>query len=278
MKLKKMLLAATVLSMAMSGTAFAGTWRTGAEPNQNRWWYDNGNGTFANNGWQWIDGNNDGIAECYYFDADGWMLANTTTSDGYQVNENGAWVENNVIQTKTQEPQKNASVNVSNGEYYYYKTALYTVDSNNNLAPFAETALKSTYNEAHEERMNLLGIRAAADFYTIISVTDSSDSNMTWGYCDSPGFEPFYTYDCINSNGFWYYDADHNGTLSEEEKQSAPVIVEDSNTITLYQFDTVQDYEANAESSSLCSKYGWSIGTPIGIGVTYKKDIAPIEW
>ena len=43
-------------------------------------------------GWQWIDG------YCYYFDQDGKMLANTTTPDRYQVDINGRWVQNNIIQ------------------------------------------------------------------------------------------------------------------------------------------------------------------------------------
>ena len=100
MRLEKVIFAATVISLTMASTAFAGTWKTGAAPNQNRWWYDFDNGSYANNGWQWIDSNNDGVAECYYFDKDGWMLADTTTPDGYKVNASGAWVENNTVQTK----------------------------------------------------------------------------------------------------------------------------------------------------------------------------------
>lgn len=65
-----------------------------------RWWYDNGNGTYLQNGWYWIDGNHDGCAACYYFDADGWMLADCVTPDGYTVDVSGAWVESGVIQEK----------------------------------------------------------------------------------------------------------------------------------------------------------------------------------
>ena len=52
------------------------------------------------NTWAWIDGNKDGIAECYYFNENGYMLANTNTPDNYTVNENGAWTINGVVQTK----------------------------------------------------------------------------------------------------------------------------------------------------------------------------------
>lgn len=90
---------------ANNAAAFAGTWRTGAEPNENKWWYDFDNGTYAENGWQWIDGNQDGVAECYYFDAEGWMLADTTTPDGYTVNADGKWTVNEAVQTKAAETQ-----------------------------------------------------------------------------------------------------------------------------------------------------------------------------
>ena len=99
-KLKKTILVTVVMSMAMTSTSFA-AWKNGTGENQDKWWYDNGNEVYASNGWQWIDGNNDGVAECYYFDANGWLLVNTTTPDGHKVDENGAWIVNGVIQTQT---------------------------------------------------------------------------------------------------------------------------------------------------------------------------------
>ena len=84
MKRKWLLFLTVVMSLLMSFTAFAGVWKNGAEPNQARWWYDNEDGTYASNGWQWIDGNQDGTAECYYFDSDGWMASDGTTPDGYR--------------------------------------------------------------------------------------------------------------------------------------------------------------------------------------------------
>ena len=100
MKKKMLVLMAIVMSILMSMTAFAGVWRTGAAPNENRWWYDNEDGTWASDGWQWIDGNQDGTAECYYFDSEGWMAADTATPDGYEVNGDGAWVENGLVMTQ----------------------------------------------------------------------------------------------------------------------------------------------------------------------------------
>lgn len=88
-------------SIATTITAFAG-W----EQSENHWKYSS-NSTYYMNGWYWIDGNNDNIAECYYFDVDGIMLANTITPDNYTVNADGAWTADGIVQTKvvTQEKQ-----------------------------------------------------------------------------------------------------------------------------------------------------------------------------
>ena len=105
---KKWLTAVVVAGMAltMSLTAFAGSWKKDAIG----WWYDNENGTYLQNGWSWVDGNRDGVAECYYFENSGYILTGTTTPDGYQVNGDGAWTENGVVQTKQAAAAVNESV------------------------------------------------------------------------------------------------------------------------------------------------------------------------
>ena len=50
------------------------------------WWYQRANGTYPHSEWEIING------IWYYFDANGYMLADTTTPDGYYVDANGAWV------------------------------------------------------------------------------------------------------------------------------------------------------------------------------------------
>ena len=47
-----------------------------------------------------MDGNQDGVAECYYFDDNGWAVTSGLTPDGFLVNAEGAWVENQVVKTK----------------------------------------------------------------------------------------------------------------------------------------------------------------------------------
>lgn len=102
MKLRKkpIALSAAALSMAMSVPIFADN-PVGWRQTGNTWQYvKDASGSLYSNGWQWLDGNKDGISECYYFDANGNMLSNTTTPDGWQVNEGGAWIMNGVVQTK----------------------------------------------------------------------------------------------------------------------------------------------------------------------------------
>lgn len=69
------------MSAALSITALAGTWlpfETG------QWAYQNDDGTFAKG---WIEDS----GKSYYLDANGIMLANTLTPDGYYVDADGAW-------------------------------------------------------------------------------------------------------------------------------------------------------------------------------------------
>lgn len=94
---KKMILGLAVgLSVLSAVPAFAGEWKQDTKG----WWYQEDNGSYPTSAWKWIDGNNDGIAECYYFDQSGYALMNTVTPDNCTVNADGAWTVNGVVQTK----------------------------------------------------------------------------------------------------------------------------------------------------------------------------------
>lgn len=67
----------------------------------NVWKYQDYDGSFARNTWKWIDGNNDGSAECYYFLPNGTMYSNGTTPDGYTVNSKGAWTIDGQVQRRS---------------------------------------------------------------------------------------------------------------------------------------------------------------------------------
>ena len=78
-----------ILIIGSAITSFAGQWKQEGSV----WKYQNDTGSYAT-GWNWIDG------KSYFFDANGKMLANTITPDGYSVNSDGAWVVNGVVQTQ----------------------------------------------------------------------------------------------------------------------------------------------------------------------------------
>lgn len=80
---------ATMASQAMP--AMAADWKQ----NEIGYWYQEDNGSYPTNSWKWING------KCYYFDSNGYMLANTTTPDGYTVDATGAWTVNGAVQTQS---------------------------------------------------------------------------------------------------------------------------------------------------------------------------------
>lgn len=83
---------ASAISIISTMTSFA-NW----EQVNGTWKYSE-NGTYLT-GWQWLDGNNDGVAECYYLDGNG-IMAVSTVIGGYTVDINGAWIIDGVVQTK----------------------------------------------------------------------------------------------------------------------------------------------------------------------------------
>lgn len=87
----KVLLATIALTATMGLTAYAGQW----QQDTTGWWYEQDNACAT--GWQWIDG------KSYYFDDNGYLLSNTTTPDGYQVDASGAWIVNGVVQIQAAE-------------------------------------------------------------------------------------------------------------------------------------------------------------------------------
>lgn len=104
-----------IISIGVVMPVFAGQW----QQNERGWWYDNGNGTYPANVWQWIDGNGDGISECYYFDSNGYCLMDSVTPDGNLVNKSGAWVQNGIVQTRPvgQTEEQDPIIGVYSGYY-----------------------------------------------------------------------------------------------------------------------------------------------------------------
>lgn len=91
---KTMLLAGS-LSVLFSFASFAGEWKQ----DTTGWWWQNDDGSYPTSQWQWIDGNKDGVSECYYFDSNGYMMVNAEV-EGSTVNSDGAWTVDGIVQTQ----------------------------------------------------------------------------------------------------------------------------------------------------------------------------------
>ena len=89
---------AALFSAALLSTpVLAGEWRA----NSTGFWYVNDDGSYPTNAWQWIDGDGDGIYQCFAFDENGYLLLNQTTPDGYLVGAAGAWFDGVTPVTRT---------------------------------------------------------------------------------------------------------------------------------------------------------------------------------
>lgn len=106
MKRVKLTLATIALALLMCMPAYAGQWLK----DDTGWWYQNNDGSYLKSGWYWVDG------ASYLFNDNGYIYTSTTTPDGYQVNSDGAWVENGVVKTRATEVGiTNLKVVVPNG-------------------------------------------------------------------------------------------------------------------------------------------------------------------
>ena len=83
-------LTAGLLTMSLTTPVFAAEWKQ----DETGWWYQNDDGSYLKDGWNWIDG------RCYYFDRAGYCLLDTVTPDGYTVDASGAWTVDGVVQVQ----------------------------------------------------------------------------------------------------------------------------------------------------------------------------------
>ena len=127
---------ALFMSVSMNQITFAGQWKS----DNNGWWYQNDDGSYPTNTWQWIDGNGDGISESYYFNENGYMLANTVTPDNYTVNADGAWTVNGVVQTQGQSTATNPVQNYDEQYPLKGRVEKYFGIENGNLVPYWQPA------------------------------------------------------------------------------------------------------------------------------------------
>lgn len=185
MKNIKTLLATAGLVSAMSSLVFAGSWGK----DSNGWWYMNDDGTYAKSEWKWIDGNKDGIAECYCFDKKGYLYTDTIV-DNAAVNSDGAWVQDGIVQTKQISNSSNLSSSQDQTSSYSGVAGVYYGISGGNIGEDEGLVVELYPNER----------------YYISFTTSSGRTYNSWGnYFVNNGI---LTFKC-DSDSNNYYDEDY---------------------------------------------------------------------
>lgn len=165
-------LAGITLALATTFSSFAGWVQSG-----NRWWYStNANGTtWYSNGWQQIDGT------WYYFDANGWMLADTTTPDGYYVNASGAWVPNQTAQAANTKEIVIGKLHMTVPSFVnIVSSSGYTTDlgsADNSARLFVVEAPADIKGDAGGDMQKFIGVSGGKQYLIIYSDVESNEPN-----------------------------------------------------------------------------------------------------
>ena len=124
-------------------TSYAAKWRQEQDPVV-RWVYVNDDGSYLTDGWYWLDGNGDGIAECYYFYSDGTMAADTVV-DGWPVNANGQWIHGSgePYTRNTGTGSSTASQDTSEGNTTVGNTTVGSVSGQLKKVPYVDIIMKA---------------------------------------------------------------------------------------------------------------------------------------
>ena len=140
--MRKMKIAVAVMALSLLSTIPAmANWNKGQGANSNRWWYENEDHSYAHSGWFWLDGNNDGVAECYYFDQ-----------------ENGAWVVDGVVHSKSVEVKnvskksKKTQTKRKDGPIKEYK--VHANNSSKGISPKQGEVNNADFNAEHPASTN----------------------------------------------------------------------------------------------------------------------------
>ena len=203
-------------------------WRQDAN---GKWYSTNEEGTEWLTSWQWIDDDNDGTAECYYFNAKGYMLANTG-QNGEQLNENGQWVRNGVIQTKDvsgKEPEKdlsylNTAVDSSKNSYNEYGVSNIALDMMKSTRAENDAKYEVDYAEEvtsvvsyvyYKNGFCVLYAEPSSGTYKRVAVTNGDYSKL-FKYYDKTIDSPKEAENYLLKKGLWTYGWGDNGKVASD--------------------------------------------------------------
>lgn len=226
-KMAAVMMTSAILTIAAASTAFAGTWKQDAKG----WWWQEDNGSYPISQWKWLDGNQDGVSECYYFGGNGYLLTNTTTPDGYTVNGDGQWMENGNIKTQGKQTAtvSTTNTNTTEGSWEqvgnrwkfkkpdgsYVVDALWLIDSDGdgvyNMYSFDENGFLCDKNNGNYGQLGNYGMNKFGGYDSEGRMT----SNNYHGNRQLAG--PF---EVVKRNGIW---KDVSGMIDDGNRMNVPV-------------------------------------------------------
>ncbi len=179
----RILLTAAALTAALPITAAAGTW----EREPAGWWWKEEDGSYPAGEWRWLDGNQDGIAECYYFNGAGWLVTDAQTPDGWMVNADGAWTEDGIVQAREAEEDFGGMWDTIALETKEVMTNLYALDESRTRAYLVVGEDKALLIDTLFEEDNVLEkVREITDLPVEVVITHGHPDHIGGiGYFDS---------------------------------------------------------------------------------------------
>lgn len=161
MKKTKLFLTTSILTMAMSSTAFAAGWTQEGD----KWCYLENDGSKATDAWR-KSGD-----DWFYLGGDGYMLVNTVTPDGFPVGANGAWITDTKRQANDKKEQsREEQTNIEKND-----TEISTIVNVEGLAPQQDGYIV-TY-----QYFNVFEEYGDAEYQAIIEIQNTSSGNLYLG-------------------------------------------------------------------------------------------------
>ncbi|MGN0159719.1 MAG: hypothetical protein ACI39W_11415 [Brotaphodocola sp.] len=135
---------------------FAADWNQ----DETGWRYQQDDGSYLKEGWNWVDG------RCYYFDEEGYCLLDTVTPDGYTVDASGAWTVNGVVQTQEAEEETSNPVQMTIGSLNFIVPHGFSKSetlSSESISYFVNGSLEAILGVVSEEIPNVSGYEKLVD-------------------------------------------------------------------------------------------------------------------
>ena len=226
-KMAAVMMASAILTITAASTAFAGAWKQDTKG----WWWQEDNGSYPVSQWKWLDGNQDGVSECYYFGGNGYLLINTTTPDGYTVNSDGQWIENGSVKTQGKPATATTATNTNTAEGSweqvgnrckfkkpdgsYVVDALWLIDSDGdgvyNMYSFDENGFLCDKNNGNYGQLGNYGMNKFGGY-------DSEGRMTSYNYRGNKLSSG--PYEVVKRNGIW---KDVSGMIDDGNRLNVPV-------------------------------------------------------